>query len=348
VTDPGESLAAPGNTGPADVGDNDEPKAGQGRPRWTATLVQVALLLVGVYFFIRAFQGVDLAQLTAALRSASIPLLLLALGVAQLPRFTWAVSTRAACPQPIPYKPVVLLQFALPFFNLIAPYTAARMAVNIRFFRRLGVAPAAAVSLGAIDTSAGAVVEVVLLVLLLVFGVGNVNLDFKKPDDVDGGDLLHFLVVIGLLAIGVGVVWLVIPKLRRRLLAVVRPWVRDAMEPVSGLRSPSRIGLLLLGNLGSDLLLATTLWIVLRAYHTSASFATVLAVNVGVSLFAGLIPVPGGIGISEGALTVGLLAAGIDQATALVCAVSYRLCTYYLPPIWAWFAYRRLARDGLL
>jgi uncharacterized membrane protein YbhN (UPF0104 family) len=306
------------------------------------------LLLVGVYFFARAFQGVDLAQLEDALRSASVPLLLLALLVAQLPRLTWAISTRAACPQPIPYRPVALLQFALPLFNLIAPYTAARMAVNIRFFRRLGVGAAAAVSLGAIDTSAGFVVEVVLLIFLLGFGVGNVNLDFQKPADVNSGNLLHFLLVIGGLAIIAGVVWLVIPKLRRRLLATVRPWIHDALGPVAGLRSPSRIGLLLLGNLGSELLLATTLWTVLRAYHTSASFATVLAVNVGVALFASMIPVPGGIGISEGALTVGLLAAGIDQATALVCAVSYRLCTYYLPPIWAWFAYRRLARDGLL
>jgi uncharacterized membrane protein YbhN (UPF0104 family) len=239
-----------------------------------------------------------------------------------------------------------MMQFALPFFNLVAPYTAARMAVNIRLFSRLGVGGAAAVSIGAIDTSAGFVVQVVLLLVLLV--VVGVELDFDQAGQVDNGNLLHFLAVIVALTIVVGLVMLLTRKLRHRLIALVRPWIHDALGPLSSLRSPSRVGLLLLGNLGSELLLASTLWIVLRAYSTSVSFATVLTVNVAVALFAGLIPVPGGIGIVEGATTIGLVAAGVDQATALVCAVSYRLCTYYLPPIWGWFAYRRLAREGLL
>ena len=33
---------------------------------------------------------------------------------------------------------------------------------------------------------------------------------------------------------------------------------------------------------------------------------------------------------------VGLTAAGIDQATAFAAAICYRLCTYYLPPVWGW------------
>ena len=45
---------------------------------------------------------------------------------------------------------------------------------------------------------------------------------------------------------------------------------------------------------------------------------------------------------------VGLTAAGIDEATAFAAAICYRLCTYYLPPIWGWFAFHRLERTGLL
>jgi glycosyltransferase 2 family protein len=59
-------------------------------------------------------------------------------------------------------------------------------------------------------------------------------------------------------------------------------------------------------------------------------------------------PVPGGIGVSEAALVVGLTAAGVDDATAFAAAICYRLCTFYLPPIWGWAAYRRLERSDLI
>ena len=84
------------------------------------------------------------------------------------------------------------------------------------------------------------------------------------------------------------------------------------------------------------------------AYGERIPLGTLLAINVAVSLFAGLMPVPGGIGVAEGALTVGLTAAGVDQATALAIAMSYRLVTYYLPPIWGAVAFHRLERTGYI
>jgi uncharacterized protein (TIRG00374 family) len=152
--------------------------------------------------------------------------------------------------------------------------------------------------------------------------------------------------VVGLVLIG-GLVTVVLPGPRRRLLARVKPWLAEARHTLAGVRSPSRLVLILGGNLGSELLLAATLTVVVHAFGASASYLTLLVVMVGVGLFASLIPVPGGIGVVEGALVIGLTAAGIDQATAIVCAVTYRLCTYYLPPIWGWFAYRELRRQHL-
>ena len=99
-------------------------------------------------------------------------------------------------------------------------------------------------------------------------------------------------------------------------------------------------------NLGAEVLLASTLGLVLVSLGTSLSLATLLVVNVGVTFFAALIPVPGGIGVTEGALVVGLTAAGLDQATAFAAAICYRLCTYYLPPIWGWFGSGAWRRPG--
>jgi uncharacterized protein (TIRG00374 family) len=69
-----------------------------------------------------------------------------------------------------------------------------------------------------------------------------------------------------------------------------------------------------------------------------------LFVNIAASVFAGLIPVPGGLGVAEAGLTAGLVALGVDQSVALAAALVQRLCTYYLPPLWGYFALRWLNR----
>jgi glycosyltransferase 2 family protein len=317
------------------------------RSRWKRVLGQSALLALGLYFFAQAFSGVDLTELGDAIKVGSIPLLLLALVVGQLPRFTWAVATKAACPQPVPYTSVVLLQLAIPFFNLLAPYTVARMAVNIRFFQRQGVSSASAVSIGAIDTLGGTVSQILILVVALVFGFDSIDIDFQRTDQSGESGLLHLLIVVIILVAAAGLVVVILPATRRRLVAWVKPWLAEAGRTLAGVRSPSRLALIVGGNLASEVLLAVTLTIVVHAFGASTSFVTNLVIIVGVGLFASLIPVPGGIGVVEGSLVVGLTAAGIDQATAIVCAITYRLCTYYLPPIWGWFAYRDLRRREL-
>jgi uncharacterized protein (TIRG00374 family) len=69
---------------------------------------------------------------------------------------------------------------------------------------------------------------------------------------------------------------------------------------------------------------------------------------VSVALLAGLVPVPGGIGVSEGALTFGVAAAGLPEATAFAVAIVYRLASFYVPPIWGWGAFRWLQTNRYL
>lgn len=60
------------------------------------------------------------------------------------------------------------------------------------------------------------------------------------------------------------------------------------------------------------------------------------------------VPVPGGVGVTEAALTAGLVAIGVDEPTALAAAITTRLCTFYLPPIWGSFAMRWLRQNQYL
>jgi uncharacterized protein (TIRG00374 family) len=85
-----------------------------------------------------------------------------------------------------------------------------------------------------------------------------------------------------------------------------------------------------------------------KAYGGDADLAELLLINTGVSLLGGLVPVPGGIGVTEAGLTAGLVAVGVDQSTALAATLTHRMVTYYLPPVWGWFSLRWLSRHGFV
>lgn len=326
----------------------DEPKLAKLRRVSAGTLVQAGLLAGAAYLLISSLAGIDLAELADALRDASPAVLLVALVLAQTPRLAQAESTRGACPRPIAFGPLVLLQFAITFVNLVVPSTAARVAVNIRFFQRQGIPPASAVSIGVIDGFGGFVVQLLILSSVLLFDFGHVDLDLDLASRGDMGGLLRLLlglvVVVVVLALGA----LCVPKARHWALDRIRPWIDEALQTLSSLRSPSKVARILGGNLAAEFLFACTLAVVLAAFGTSVPLPTLLVINVGVALFAGLMPVPGGIGVSEGALILGLTSAGVDQATAFAAVIAYRICTFYLPPVWGGMAFRRLERTGFL
>jgi uncharacterized protein (TIRG00374 family) len=108
------------------------------------------------------------------------------------------------------------------------------------------------------------------------------------------------------------------------------------------LRSPTKVTMIFLGNLTGQLLQAIVLGLALKAFGYEASFAGLILVNTAVSLFAGFMPVPGGMGVSEAGYTAGLVALGIPNTAAMSTAIAFRLVTFYLPPIWGSLAMRWL------
>jgi uncharacterized protein (TIRG00374 family) len=103
---------------------------------------------------------------------------------------------------------------------------------------------------------------------------------------------------------------------------------------LQALRSPSKVALIFLGNLAAQILLAAILGLCLDAFGQHANLADLILVNTFVSLFAGFMPVPGGIGVAEAGYTAGLAALGIPHAAALSTTLAFRIVTFYLPPIW--------------
>ena len=85
-----------------------------------------------------------------------------------------------------------------------------------------------------------------------------------------------------------------------------------------------------------------------RAFGQTATFAELILINTLVSLFAGLMPIPGNIGVSEAALTAGLTAVGVPQSAALSAAIVYRIATFYVPPLYGAVALKGMRKRGYL
>jgi uncharacterized protein (TIRG00374 family) len=118
----------------------------------------------------------------------------------------------------------------------------------------------------------------------------------------------------------------------------------EAWSAIRGLASPRRLGMLFGGNIGNEILLAVALGAFALGLGEPIGLPELLFVNITVSIFAGVIPIPGGIGVVEGALIFGLARAGMPEPAAFAAAILYRFSTFYLPPIWGFFAFRSLER----
>jgi glycosyltransferase 2 family protein len=313
------------------------------RVTW-GSLVQAALLLLAALAVLSFATGIDYDQLWGTLQDASWGWILLGFGVAQLPRLTQATATLGSVAADLRFGPVYVLQLATSYMNLALPSSAARLAVNIRFFQRQGITPAAAVTAGAIDSFASTVVQAVLLALLLLFTEANLNLEFSAPS---GGSLAIVAVLAGLVIAAVAAAVLV-GRLRRLIVGWVRRFWPEVRAALSALRSSNKIALLLGGSLATELLFAFALGLFALGLGTRISFADLLVLNIGVTLITTIIPIPGGIGVSELGLTVGLAAAGMTDEAALAAVLLYRVSTFYLPPTWGFFALRHLQRNRYL
>jgi uncharacterized membrane protein YbhN (UPF0104 family) len=236
------------------------------------------------------------------------------------------------------------MQLATGYLNLALPSNLARMAINIRFFQRHGVPPATAVTAGAIDSFVSTVVQALLLVALLLFSESGLDFGLETPS---GPSVTALLVVAAIAVAAVGALALV-RRLRGAIVERVRRWWPDVKATLASLRAGNKLGLLLGGSLATELLFAVALGVFANAFGYDISLADLLLINISVSLLATFVPVPGGIGVTEFGLTVGLTAAGMTEEAALGAVVLYRLSTFYLPPVWGFFALRWLQRNAHL
>jgi uncharacterized protein (TIRG00374 family) len=321
----------------------DRPELQRLRRLSLGRVLLLLMVVVATSALISSIADIGLDTIIDSMRAASGPLLLLAFVIGLTPRVANAVALSAVAPSKVPLGRLSALQFAITFVNLAMPSTAARAAVNIRFFQRSGVPADAAVSLGVLDSVMGFVGQITLIVAILGFGLGSLELDIFG--NLSDETLTGLLILVGIaLVVGVAVV-LLVKKIRAAVRAALHK-VWTLVGPV--LSSPARLVKSLGANIAAELLFSWCMYTVLRAFGQDVNYADVVLVNEFVALFAGLMPVPGGVGVTEAALTAGFVAIGVDESTALAAAITYRVLTYYTPPIIGFGAFRWLQRQQFL
>jgi len=314
------------------------------RVTWKS-LLKLAVIGFLAYTLISAFANIGIDTIVSEFQGADWWLLLGALVLSPLSQIPQAFSTMGATLHEIRFWPVLMLQYGVQFISLAVPSSAARLALEVRFWERAGVPGAGALSIGMLDSFSTFVIQILTIVLILATDAVTLNLatdSASSSGDGSGFNWSALLTAILLVVAALGIAYL-FPKTRAKLHKfrdTLREKWADAKEALRVLRHPKKVVLLLGGNLVAQVMLAIILSLCLRAFGQSASLAALLLVNTFVSLFAGFMPVPGGVGVAEAALTAGLIAIGIPEGTAASTAIAYRLATFYLPPLWGGFAMR--------
>ena len=345
----------------ADASGVELPKLAQLRRVSLRSIAVVVLVALVAYAVISALANVGLANLIDEFKAADLAWLAVALALSPVVPVAQAVATLGASFRPLRFGPVLMLQYAIQFIALALPSSAARLALNIRFFGRNGIEGGAAVSIGVIASVCGFLVQILLILVISLSGLASLDLGGSGTSSTastggssssDGSPLL--LLTVALVVAGV-IIILAVPKYRTavtqavpRYRAMLGSQASSARTALRVLRSPSKVGMIFAGNLGAQVLQAIILGLCLEAFVHHATLAQLLLVNTISSLFAGFMPVPGGMGVAEAAYTAGLVALGVPNAAAMSTAIAFRMATYYLPPIWGAIATRWLRAHSYL
>jgi uncharacterized membrane protein YbhN (UPF0104 family)/tRNA A-37 threonylcarbamoyl transferase component Bud32 len=308
------------------------------RPR---DLLFTAVLIVAAYLLISKLAQIGFGTIYDELKQADPAWFAIALLLAQCSFIGKGIAVRGAVATPLPLLPCVVLQAAIKFINLTVPTSAGRIGVNLRFLQRMGASTPASVAAGALDDVSERVVQAALFGVSLLF-VGSVVDTSKFHLGTPDGRLVAAILVAVVASVSIV---LAVPKLRAKV-------VPDARTAFGGLRSVARDREKRLelfgGNVISEMLYAISLGATCLAFGVHLGLPALIFVNTAASVLSSVVPSPGGIGAAEASLSAGLIAMGVGESTALAVAITQRLCTFYLPPIWGYVSLRWLSHKGYL
>ncbi|WP_371617806.1 flippase-like domain-containing protein [Streptomyces sp. NBC_00454] len=302
------------------------------RPR---TLVSFIAGAFGAYFLLTQLAHVNFATIVSEARWGWVGA---ALAFSVLTYFAAAMSLLGFVPERVPFLRTVLAQVAGSFVKLVAPAAVGGVALNTRFLQRAGIRPGLAVASVGASQLFGLASHI-----LLLLSFGYLTGTEKTPEMTPSRTVIAGLLTVAVLVLVVTAV----PFLRkfvatrvRALFAGVVPRMLDVLQ------RPQK----LLTGIGGMLLLTGCFVMCLdasiRAFGggEAISYASIAVVFLAGNALGSAAPTPGGIGAVETTLTLGLIAAGLENQVAISAVLLFRLMTFWLPVLPGWISFNFLTR----
>jgi uncharacterized membrane protein YbhN (UPF0104 family) len=236
-----------------------------------------------------------------------------------------------------------LVQVAGSFVVLVTPPAVGGLALNVRYLRKAHVDAAdAAASVGVTQVISFLVYVVLVLISATVAGTTSTAAKALTPPK---------WVYIGLGVIGaIALIILALPAGRRQLVSrvsslagrVIPRLVDVGQRPTKLVKG---VGGSLLTSIAYILCLDASL---LAVGERHVQLASVAVVFLTASAIGSILPIPGGIGAVEGAMSLALSAAGVPYGTAITAVLLFRTVTFWLPAPVGWLALHYLQRRDVL
>jgi glycosyltransferase 2 family protein len=234
----------------------------------------------------------------------------------------------------------LLVQVAASFVTLVTPAAVGGVALNIRYLRKAGVAPAdAAASVGVSQVIAFALHTILLVIFAALTGTSHAA-SVRLP----GWAYIGLGVLVGII-----LVVLAVPAGRRLLASRLAPTLRGVVPRLLDIgQRPAKLA----EGAGGALLVTAAyigcLAVSVQAFGGSLPLEAVALVYLTGSAIGSIVPTPGGLGAVEAALTAGLTAAGLAGATAISSVLLFRTVTFWIPVPLGWAALNYLQRHDQL
>jgi glycosyltransferase 2 family protein len=234
----------------------------------------------------------------------------------------------------------LLVQVAASFVTLVTPAAVGGVALNIRYLRRTGVAPAdAAASVGVSQVIAFGLHSVLLVIFAALTGTSHAA-SVRLPGWAYIGLGVVVVLILAILAVPAG---------RRLLASRLAPTLGEVVPRLLDIgQRPAKLA----EGVGGALLLTAAyigcLAVSVRAFGGSLPIEAVAVVYLTGSAIGSIVPTPGGLGAVEAALTAGLTAAGLAGATAISSVLLFRTVTFWIPVPLGWAALNYLQRHDQL
>ena len=305
------------------------------KPRTLFVLASVAIALY-----------VLIPQLTAAtrfldeLRTAHLGWVVVVAVMSAVTYLGAGLGMVGAVPVRLPFWSVTMAQLASSFSNRVTPAKVGGMATNVRFLQKQDLTLPMAASAVGLNTVAGLLVHISLLVLAGLVASQDVALPIP--------DVETTAVVVTALILVSGLI-MILPAGRKLLTKYLLPAVRAGASAVAAIaKTPTKLLALFAGSAIITVSYTIAMIASLNAFGADVGVATAAVVYLAGAAVATAAPTPGGVGATEAALIAGYTVVGVDASTAFAAVLLFRLMTFWLPILPGWLALVWLNRSGRL